>query len=347
MGHRLAPFAAILLGICHAAAAQDSPPADSEDSSIPVMLGLSTPTGKACSFTAKPGEAGYCLRPVDGMDVWLRADDIWGRVTILTAWKSPPPLRISANSSQSDNSSGWRMPDQIAGSPVARLGETSGLLLSAPNQYQDFTLFAVGRQVPGARSGSIVSSSRDEAQGIGWSGGNAVVLRDGADSTHTLPFPGAADFHVLTVRSERGYASVFANGQPLNESALPLRPFAVQFVGTAPTGAPVHALAGFRGLRAPTNPTHGSDLAELVIWPRALSEEEMRTTLRYLRRKYALPFAPPSPGVMIARNAPAQVPGETADPAASATDDPPRPGSARDPLANYPAAVGRQFSQTT
>jgi hypothetical protein len=281
------------------------------------------------------------------MDVWLRADDIWGRVTILTAWKSPPPVRMSASSSQSDKSFGWRMPDQVAGSPVARLGETSGLLLSAPNQYQDFTLFAVGRQIPGARSGNIVTSSRDEAQGIGWSDGNAVVLRDGAAITHTLPFPGATEFHVLTVQSVRGYASVFANGQPLNETALPLRPFAVQFVGTATTGAPVHALSGFSGLRAPTSVSHGSDLAELVIWPRALSEEEMRSTLRYLRRKYALPFAPPATGVMIARQAPASEPGKAADPAAStAADDSPRPGSASDPLANYPTAAGRQFSRS-
>jgi hypothetical protein len=347
MGHRLAPFAALLLGICHPALAQEAPPADSEDANVPVMLGLSTPTGKACSFTAKPGEAGYCLRPVDGMDLWLRADDIWARVTILTAWKSPPPLRLSANSSQSDNSAGWRMADQIAGSPAARLGETSALLLSAPNQYQDFTLFAVARQVPGARSGNIISSSRDEAQSIGWSG-NAVVLRDGADNAHTLPFPAASEFHVLTVHSERGYATVFANGQPLHESALPLRPFAVQFIGNAPTGAPVNPLSGFRGLRAPTNPTHGSDLAELVIWPRALNEEEMRATLRYLRRKYALPFAPPAIGVMMARQAPAGRPGEGAiATAAGAADELPLPGSARDPLANYPASVGRQFSRTT
>ncbi len=333
-------LAAILTGICPAAMSQA--PADAP-ADMPVMLGLSTPQGKACSFTAKPGEPGFCLRPVDGMDVWLRADDIWARVTVLTQWNSPPFLRNSAISSASGES-GWRMPDQVSGSPAARLGESSSLLLTSPGQYQDFTLFAVGRQVPGARGGTIVSSSRDEAQSLGWSGGNAVTLRGGPEITHTLEFPGAADFHVLTVRSERGYANVFANGNPLNASALKLgERFAVQFVGISRSGEPANALAGFRGLRVPANPSHGSDIAELIIWPRALNEEEMQTTLRYLRRKYALQFVPPELGIMIASNAPAET-------TAAATEDesgPPLPGSSRDPLANYPAAVGRQFARTS
>lgn len=319
-------------------------PADVDDSTVRVMLGLSTPAGKECSFTAAPGEPGHCLRPPDGMSVWLRADDIWSRVTILTAWKSPPPVGISANSSGRPGESAWRLPEQIAGLPAARFGERSGLLLSVPDQYETFTFFAVARQAPGARAGTLVSASRDEEQSIGWKDGNAVVLRGGPGNTHELAFAGAQEFHVLAIRSVRGAAFAFANGMPLNDEAVALGPrFGVQFIGAAPSGEPVSGFAGLQGLRAPANPAVGSDIAEILVWPQALDDEQMRTALRYLRKKYAMAFPLPPVGLMVA----GAVGDAAAIPAVAGADDGPvLPGSAADPLAVHPAAVGRLFSKT-
>jgi hypothetical protein len=338
MGKRLL---CLLIAACAAGAAlaQTAPDADAN---IPVMLGLSTPAGKECSFTAKPGEPGHCLRPPDGMSVWLRGDDIWARVTILTQWKSPPTLKMSATSSGRAGESAWRLPDQVAGLPVARFGERSGLLLTAPDRYDSFTLLAVARQAPGARGGTLLSASRDEQQSIGWKAGNAVLLRAGPGATHELPFAGAQEFHVLGIRSVRGSAFVTANGAPLHEAPLALARFGVQFVGTAPSGEPVHGLAGLAALRAPANPSEGSDIAEIVLWPRALDADEMRTALRYLRRKYRLDFPLPDLGLMVADTATT----EPAPTAAPAGEGPVLPGSAADPLAIYPAVTGRQFART-
>jgi hypothetical protein len=336
----------LFLLVCGALSASGvAPAADAPGDDGPVMLGLSTPTGKDCSFTAQPGQPGYCLRPPDGMGIWLRADDIWTRVTILTAWKSPPSVRMSASHSGRAGEAAWLMPNEIAGLPSTRFADRSSLILSSPAQYDTFTLFAVARQSPGSNSGALVSSSESEGQGIGWSGGDSIAIRTGPGAVQKLPFAGAQQFHVLTMRAERGYAHLFANGQRLNDAPLALGSrFAMQFVGTAAQATGAGGLAALRGFsaRAPANAAVSSDIAELIVWPRALDEDEMRTTLRYLRRKFQLGFAPDE-HVMLAAS---PVPADLAAPAAPVPDDTgTKPGSPGDPAAGYPTTVGQQFAR--
>jgi hypothetical protein len=328
------------------ASAQAPPPASNEDT-LPVMLGLSMPTGKDCSFTAQPGQPGYCLRPPEGMGIWLRADDIWGRVTILTQWKSPPPVRMFANHSGKAGESAWLMANGIGTQPITRFADRSSLQISAADSYANFTLFAVARQAPGSRRGVLVSSAENQGQNIGWTGGNTIAIQTGPGATVSLPFEKTQEFHVLTVRAESSHANVFANGELLNEEAVQLgERFAVQFVGVPTSavapGAVPGGLAGFGGFstRAPVNPYLGSDIAELIVWPRALNEAEMRTTLRYLKRKYQLGFAADDE-VLLAAN---PIPADAAAPDAATPDDTgTKPGSAADPEANYPTTVGQQF----
>lgn len=292
--------------------------------------------------------------PASGMGTWLRADDISPRITILTSWRSPAPLKFSATASGRGGETAWRMPDQIAGLPATRLVERSSLQFSAPAQFQDFTLFVVGRQVPGSRAGTLLSSSEGEAQSIGWAEGNSVTVRGGPDNVHSLPFAGAQEYHVLTVRSVGAHAMVYANGQALSESPLRLgEPFAVQFLGTPARAEAVGGINVLRGLsaKARENPTEGADVAELLIWPRALGDEEMRATLAYLNRRFSLGLPVAAPGVLTAGGkVPASDP--SADGAATSADaayapGPVKPGSPRDPLANHPTTVGQQFAETS
>ena len=276
------------------AAAND--PAEQALTQHPVMLGFNSPTAKQCSFTAHAGEPGWCLRAADGMQAWLRSDDVWTRTTQLKLWKSPPSISNEATAGEDPANSAWLMPNALAGFPIVRVAERASLRLKTPVVAREFTVFIVGRQTPGSAMGNILSADPAHEQGISWRGGNVLQLRGAADSGLDFDDPLAGEFHIAALTYRDGTAVAYSGDGPGQPGEIDLSAgMRFNCVGvpsrSAPLGdgAPRSPFAGLQQLRAPANPSSGADIAELIVWPRALERDDMAVTLRYLRKKYSLP----------------------------------------------------------
>jgi hypothetical protein len=181
----------------------------------------------------------------------------------------------------------------LGGFPVARLAEVSSLALRTPIRTNTFTLFVVGRQVPGAKRGYIVSSSLD--QDISWVAGKNLEVRTGVNRV-SVPYGGIEEFHVLALRAAKGGLHVYDNRGVVESATVLSIPAGItlEFVGAPPgeLGDGTSSLGNLRrafSANAPANPKIGSDIAELILWPAELEDEQLFATMRYLRKKYALP----------------------------------------------------------
>lgn len=264
-----------------------------EKSSFPALVGAGAPAAADCRVTAAPGEAGYCLRPANGMHTWLRADDLGPRVRQIKSWSAADGVNNGAIAGDGPGEVAWLMRDALGGFPVARLAEVSSLALQTSIRTNTFTLFVVGRQVPGAERGYIVSSERD--QDISWVAGKKLEVRTGVNRV-SIPYEGIEEFHVLALRAEKGWLHVYDNRSAAERATVLKIPAGITlaFVG-APAREVGDGKSSLGNLRrafsanAPANPKIGSDIAELILWPGQLEDEQLFATLRYLRKKYGLP----------------------------------------------------------
>ena len=272
------------------AAAND--PAEQALANQPVMLGFNSPTAKQCSFSAGSGEPGFCLRPADGMQAWLRGDDVWTRTTILKVWKSPPVIANEATGGEAPGNTGWLVPNSLAGLPTVRIGDRTSLRLKTPVSGREFTVFVVGRQTPGSSSGNITSSDAND-QSLSWFDGKTLRLRSGTDAVAEFDDPSATEFHMAAITYRDGTAVAYVGDAPGQARAIAL-PSGMRFdflgipSSTTPQGPSLRSFGAFQA-RPPENPSTGADLAEVIVWPRALSQADMEATRRYLRKKYSLP----------------------------------------------------------
>jgi hypothetical protein len=272
----------------------DDAAAEQAAARLPVMLGFNSPAAKQCNYSAAPGQSDYCLRPADGVHAWLRGDDVWTRTTLMKLWKSPPFVGNDALAGEEPGTGAWLLPNTLATFPVARIAERASLRFKSPLSAKEFTLFVVGRQTPGSFSGQILSSDPAHDQGISWHDGKLLRIRGGAAAIADFEDPGATDFHVVAVQYRDGAIVAYAGAREgqAQQQALPSG-MRFDFVGvpsrTASGDTGARAMFGGLQLRAPANPAQGADIAELLLWPRALDSSEMTATRRYLRRKYSLP----------------------------------------------------------
>jgi hypothetical protein len=261
----------------------------------PVMLGFNSPTAKQCDYKATPGQPNYCLRPADGVHAWLRGDDVWTRTTILKLWKSPPFIGNEATGADNPGANAWLLPNALATFPAARVADGASLRFKTPLRAPEFTAFIVGRQTPGSFSGQILSSDPASDQGISWHDGKTLRVRGGADAVVDFEDPAATEFHLVALQYRDGALVAYTGAQPgiVRDVALPSG-MRFDFIGTpsrstAPAGSARALFGGGIQMRAPERPSQGADIAEVLLWPRALDAAEMTATRRYLRRKYALP----------------------------------------------------------
>lgn len=263
-------------------------PAEAELSNYPVLMGTTSPTAKSCVFKGNPGDPKFCLRPADGMQLWLRADDFGPRYRIATLWNSPRHVQNWATAGEQATQKGYRLESQVKGLPAIRLADGSSFTINVPLLAPEFTVFVVGRQVPGAARGTLLASGPD-GYTIGWRDGSAFVA-GAADQLTEIPYSGVSDYHVLAVRYHGGTVGIHVNGKPIEQKGVDFgREPGFRFLGVTPDGsASARPFAAF-SMNAPEKPESGVDIAELIFWPELLSIEDLRTTSRYLQKKYALP----------------------------------------------------------
>lgn len=264
-----------------------------EKSSFPAVVGASATAAPDCRVSAAPGEAGFCLRPADGMHTWLRADDLGPRVRQIRLWTAADGVKNDVTAGDGPGEVAWLMRDALGGLPVARLAEVSSLALRTPVRTNTFTLFVVGRQVPGAERGYIVSSTLD--QDISWVAGRKLEVHTGVNRV-SVPYEGIEEFHVLALRAAKGWLHVYDNRATTERATVLKIPAGItlEFVGAPASeiGDGVSSLGNLRrafSANAPAKPKIGSDIAELILWPGELDDEQLFATMRYLRKKYGLP----------------------------------------------------------
>lgn len=264
-----------------------------DKSSFPAVVGAGAPAAADCRATAAPGEAGYCLWPAAGMHTWLRADDLGPRVRQIKLWTAADGVKNDVIAGDGPGEVAWLMRDALGKFPVARLAEVSSLALRTPIRTNTFTLFVVGRQVPRAERGYIVSSTLD--QDISWVAGKKLEVHTGINRV-SVPYEGIEEFHVLALRAAKGWLHVYDNRGVVESATVLSIPAGITlaFVG-APArelGDGTSSLGNLRrafSANAPANPKIGSDIAELILWPGELEDEQLFATMRYLRKKYGLP----------------------------------------------------------
>jgi hypothetical protein len=175
-----------------------------------------------------------------------------------------------------------------------RVAERASLRLKTPMIAKEFTVFVVGRQTPGSFSGQILSSDPASDQGISWHDGKVLRVRGGAGEAVDFEDPAATEFHIVALQYRGGALVAYAGTQEgsAEEYELP-DGMRFDFVGvpSRSSAAMPGARAMFGGLqlRLPASPSQGADLAEVLLWPRALDAAELAATRLYLRRKYSLP----------------------------------------------------------
>ena len=119
-----------------------------------------------------------------------------------------------------------------------------------------------------------------------------IVQKDAGPAIAEFDDPSATEFHMAAITYRDGTAVAYIGDTPGQARAIALPSgMRFDFVGipssTTPQGPSLRSFGGFQA-RPPENPRTGADLAEVIVWPRALSKAEMEATRRYLRKKYAL-----------------------------------------------------------
>ncbi len=267
-------------------------PDEVEQSSYPINWGFNSSNKVKCKRKAKPGEKRYCLRPANDSEIWLRADDNYTRVPLVQHWRSPSP---PGNMATGDPKRKWEHASYITNAfgdfPGVRLRQSTSLKLKWPQGFKKFTLFLVGRQVEGTETGPILRSGKRFHHALYWLNGNTIVI----DSKHGLPakfnYEGATDFHLLMLYFDGEDVTAFSNGKLIGTQPLKInRSFALTYVGSEPgKSSGKNPLKSMFKTGPDSGPlVHASDIAELIMYPEALSNEDIKKTLRYLRKKFGL-----------------------------------------------------------
>lgn len=223
--------------------------------------------------------------PGVGLDIWLRADAAEvGADDLVTSWPDQSTALLPNTGSQADASARpLLVADAAAGQAALHFDGSDAVDLPAGFIEHDagVTVFAVARPTGPARWGTlfglggvgsdafIALSRQGDGSGLAWRVGRRMVAGDA--------MLGAAGWRLLgAVHDPSGDAVVLAEGEPLAAGALPVPPAALRddnAVGTSPwTG-----VGGFVG-----------DVAELIVYRRALEPAERQAVELYLTERYGL-----------------------------------------------------------
>ncbi|HEX4416743.1 MAG TPA: LamG-like jellyroll fold domain-containing protein [Kofleriaceae bacterium] len=216
--------------------------------------------------------------PSSGLDMWLRADAgiSFGSGTQVAQWAD--------QSGQGRNGSmptPARQPQLVSaalnGQPVVRFGGAQSLSMSTPVSPTTFTMFIVGKNSLTSESFSMIlgpGGSTPNNQ-LRWENGTqALLIGLGNNLPQVTPTIGNTRvYHALSTRYDGGTMTVYRDGNQVSSNAFTTTgPWTLASVGS---WFSTYYMVG--------------DLAEVIIYERALSESERGGVNAYLRAKYHLP----------------------------------------------------------
>jgi len=215
--------------------------------------------------------------PRVGLHLWLRADAgvIPADGSSIARW-----LDQSSNGRNASMATVTRQPSLVGGAlnglPVVRFLGAQSLVLEILSTPTEFSFFVVGKNSMPSESFSMILGKSDNAPNhqLRWENGSqALFVTHNAGTIIISPIGNTRIYHALSARYDGATMTWYRDGNATSSSA---------YTASAPwTIAQVGAWSSTDFLVG--------DLAEVIIYDRALSEVERESVNIYLQRKYSLP----------------------------------------------------------
>ncbi len=215
-------------------------------------------------------------QPAASSKVWLRADvDVVVSSTSVSNW-----LDQSGNGNNAWMTTASRRPTLVNGAinglPLIRFGGAQSLILTTPVSHNQFTYFIVGKNSKPTETFSMIfgpSGSLPNNQ-LRWENGTQTLAVGTGNAMPSLvsSIGNTRINHLLTVRYNGSTFSVYRNGSLISNFGLTTSgPWTLGQIGAWYSS---YFMTG--------------DVAEIVMYDRALTSTELNTTTSYLMGKYAL-----------------------------------------------------------
>lgn len=215
--------------------------------------------------------------PAVGSHLWLRADvGVTVNVNKVSNWSDQ-----SGNGRNATMPTSTRQPtlalNALNGNPVVRFSGAQSLNLLNPVSPTQFTIFVVGKNSKTTESFSMILGPGGNYPNnqLRWENGSqALVVGTGNALPTTVSNVGNTRvYHALSVRYDGSSLRFYRDGNLVSSRTLTTTgPFTLASVGAWYSS---YFMVG--------------DLAEVLVYPTALSDADRLTTDSYLRAKYALP----------------------------------------------------------
>ena len=243
------------------------------DTVVIVVDGFGTATGPF-QLNIAAGGGGI---PGAGLHLWLRADTgiVLASGSQIARW-----LDQSGNGRNASMATVTRQPSLVGGAingrPVVRFFGAQSLALEVNSTPTRFSAFVVGKNSMPSESFSMILGAGGSTPNhqLRWENGSqALFVTNNAGTVITSPIGNTRVYHALSTRYDGATITFYRDGNAMSSSAYTTSvPWTIAQVGAWFSS---NFLVG--------------DLAEVIIYDRALSETERASVNAYLRSKYNLP----------------------------------------------------------
>jgi concanavalin A-like lectin/glucanase superfamily protein len=269
----------LCLGGCLGATVDDhAPDAPGTVEDTPTTVEDTPTTGEDTPATGARQPDIASLLPPTGPHLWLRADV---GVTVSSGTQVSTWLDQSGNGRNASMATATRRPTLVTGAlngaPVIRFGGAQSMYLDTFATPTQFTVFVVGKNSMPSESFSMILGPGGNSPNnqLRWENGSQTLfVGTGNNLPVTIsPTGNTRVYHALSARYNGSTMTAYRDGSPTSTSAFTTSgPWTLASIGSWYS---TYFLVG--------------DLAEIIIYDRALSDAELASTSSYLRTKYNLP----------------------------------------------------------
>lgn len=274
---------------------------------VPELVSIETPV---------PGPGDMPPLPAE---LWLKADDPSCAHSNVWKWKDQGGSQNEATGDPGKEFRTWDsclgVDKAVNGHRAVRFEGKNFLQLVQPIYMRQFTIFVVGqieRKADQVETNYILGQTHrhDPAtgtnlpNGLRWCPGSGTEINIGERPFNIgvrRPTGPSTSPHLLTMRNDNDHLTFYRNGKEtgntlaIRESACFNSIGAVTFELNAHERAQLNVEAGSQYLPWEFGRFLRGDIAEIIVYSRALSQKEMDVTTRYLMDKYGLDYLLPEP----------------------------------------------------
>lgn len=218
--------------------------------------------------------------PAPGYDLWLRADvGVTVNIDKVSAWANQSGYGKHATMSTPSRQPALVL-NALNGLPVIRFGGAQSLNLTIAANPTYFTVFVVGKNSKPTESFSMIlgPSGNNPNNQMRWENGTKALFVGTGNGmpASTSTIGNTRVYHALSARYNGSQMTVYRDGSATSTHTFTTTgPWILSSIGSYYSYYSSYFMMG--------------DLAEIIIYPFALSETDRATTNAYLRNKYALP----------------------------------------------------------